>query len=187
LQCAPPERAQVRSTTVSGSVTSRLPSLSTHSPSSELHRSIERPTASSTAKTVTRASTAANNSSYSSSRLERPSPSAPALSTASRFGCSTMCPACSKSVSPMEMGVVPGPQGSRWHATCLVCGGKGANRARRDKSQPGCGKKLDSAAKRDVEGGVWCRECLVSLHDASFEHYKIFIVSWIISFSYPLI
>jgi len=37
------------------------------------------------------------------------------------------------------------------------------NKARRDKSQPGCGKKLDSAAKRDVEGGVWCRECLLLL------------------------
>lgn len=61
------------------------------------------------------------------------------------------------------MGVVPGPQGSRWHASCLVCGGKGANKGRRDKSQPGCGKKLDSAAKRDVDGGVWCRECLLLL------------------------
>lgn len=61
------------------------------------------------------------------------------------------------------MGVVPGPQGSRWHATCLVCGGKGTGKGRRDKSQPGCGKRLDSAAKRDTQGGVWCRECLVSI------------------------
>ncbi|KAG1885761.1 hypothetical protein F4604DRAFT_1878383 [Suillus subluteus] len=83
--------------------------------------------------------------------------------TSPRFGSSTTCPACSKSVSLMEMGVVPGPQGSRWHASCLVCGGKGANKGRRDKSQPGCGKKLDSAAKRDIDGGVWCRECLLLL------------------------
>lgn len=47
------------------------------------------------------------------------------------------------------------------------------NKARRDKSQPGCGKQLDSAAKRDVEGGVWCRECLVSVHD--LQHFNIFI------------
>ncbi|KAG1757430.1 hypothetical protein EDB19DRAFT_1891191 [Suillus lakei] len=119
-----------------------------------------------TAKAVARASTAATTNPYSSSRLERPSPgpSAPAVSTTSpRFGSSTTCPACFKSVSPMEMGVVPGPQGSRWHASCLMCGGKGANKGRRDKSQPGCGKKLDSAAKRDIDGGVWCRECLLLL------------------------
>ncbi|KAG1801477.1 uncharacterized protein HD556DRAFT_1285773 [Suillus plorans] len=125
-----------------------------------------RPTASSAAKTVTRASMAAITTPYSSSRLERsaPRPSAPAVpTTPPRFGSSTTCPACSKSVSPMEMGVVPGPQGSRWHASCLVCGGKGANKGRRDKSQPGCGKKLDSAAKRDIDGGVWCRECLLLL------------------------
>lgn len=63
----------------------------------------------------------------------------------------------------MEMGVVPGPQGTKWHAACLICGGKGAGKGRRDKSQPGCGKRLDSAAKRDAQGGVWCRECLVSI------------------------
>lgn len=67
----------------------------------------------------------------------------------------------------MEMGVVPGPQGSRWHATCLVCGGKGTGKGRRDKSQPGCGKRLDSAAKRDTQDGVWCRECLVSIEQFS--------------------
>lgn len=68
----------------------------------------------------------------------------------------------------MEMGVVPGPQGSRWHATCLVCGGRGTGKGRRDKSQPGCGKRLDSAAKRDTQGGVWCRECLVSIQHFHF-------------------
>lgn len=164
VECTPPERAQVRPTVVSG--TSTFPLLPSPPSPSESRRGIERPTASSAAKAVTRASMAATTNPYSSSRLERPSPrpSAPAVSTTSpRFGSSTTCPACSKSVSPMEMGVVPGPQGSRWHASCLVCGGKGANKGRRDKSQPGCGKKLDSAAKRDINGGVWCRECLLLL------------------------
>lgn len=100
-----------------------------------------------------------------SSRYELTSASSSTVQTPdTRFGSSSSCPGCLKSVSPMEFGVVPGPQGSRWHATCLVCGGKGASKGRRDKSQPGCGKKLDSAAKRDVEGGVWCRECLVSFY-----------------------
>lgn len=103
------------------------------------------------------------NSLHSSSRYERPPPSAPSTSSSSsRFGGSCACPGCQKAVSPMEMGVVPGPRGSRWHATCLVCGGKRSGKVRRDKSQPGCGKRLDSAAKRDTRGGVWCRECLVS-------------------------
>jgi len=66
----------------------------------------------------------------------------------------------------MEKGVVPGPQGSRWHSACLVCGGKAATAAirkgLRNPEEPGCGKKLDSAAKTDGEGGVWCRECRVS-------------------------
>lgn len=70
----------------------------------------------------------------------------------------------------MEQGVIPGPQGTRWHVGCLVCGGKkerlkgfvfGHGRNGK-KDLPGCGKRLDSAAKTDGEGGVWCRECLVS-------------------------
>ena len=75
-----------------------------------------------------------------------------------RFGGSESCPGCRRPVSLMEYGVVPGPQNSRWHAACLVCGGKGAKLPR-----PGCGKKLDSAAKTDRDGGVWCRECMVRL------------------------
>ena len=87
----------------------------------------------------------------------------------------------------MERGVVPGPQGTRWHAACLVCGGKrkkdaevqqksalwivgrgggGGPKEKRMNGEPGCGKKLDSAAKTDGEGGVWCRECLVSVAHA---------------------
>jgi len=29
------------------------------------------------------------------------------------------------------------------------------------KGEPGCGKRLDSAAKSSEDGEVWCRECLV--------------------------
>jgi hypothetical protein len=64
----------------------------------------------------------------------------------------------------MERGVVPGPQGRRWHSSCLVCGGKQAKGrgGRRVNGQPGCGKQLDSSAKRDTDaGGIWCRDCLV--------------------------
>lgn len=61
----------------------------------------------------------------------------------------------------MERGVVPGPQSTRWHSSCLTCGGERAKGRRKEDGKPGCGKKLDSAAKSDAEGGVWCRECLV--------------------------
>lgn len=103
----------------------------------------------------------------SSSRYNTlPPTTAPATTTSfPRFGSSAACPGCQKSVSVMEMGVVPGPQGTRWHATCLVCGGKDAaakKRRREEGQEAGCGKRLDSAAKGDGEGGVWCRECLVS-------------------------
>lgn len=113
-------------------------------------------------------------STYTSSRYDRSPQTAPPISTPTtfpRFGSRTACPGCHKSVSPMEFGVVPGPQGTRWHASCLVCGGKKEaskgwivmrGREERKKNEPGCGKKLDSAAKSDGEGGVWCRECLVS-------------------------
>jgi hypothetical protein len=64
----------------------------------------------------------------------------------------------------MERGVVPGPHGQRWHSSCLVCGGRQAKGrgGRRVNGQPGCGKQLDSSAKRDTStGGVWCRDCMV--------------------------
>ncbi|KAI5122566.1 hypothetical protein M0805_004783 [Coniferiporia weirii] len=97
------------------------------------------------------------------SKQEHPLRTAPpTMDSFPRFGGGTTCPGCRISVSPMERGVVPGPQGSRWHASCLICGGKGAVVGpRRDPSTPGCGKRLDSAAKTDREGGVWCRECLL--------------------------
>ncbi|KAJ3524762.1 hypothetical protein NM688_g8508 [Phlebia brevispora] len=45
----------------------------------------------------------------------------------------------------------------------LICGGEGAKGRRKEDGKPGCGKKLDSAAKADAQGGVWCRECLLLL------------------------
>jgi hypothetical protein len=104
-----------------------------------------------------------------SSRLDRPLTVAltSAGTSVPRFGSRTTCPGCHQSVSPMERGVVPGPQGTRWHTGCLVCGGKnqmkgGFGQSRgKTKGEPGCGKRLDSAAKSSEDGGVWCRECLV--------------------------
>lgn len=107
--------------------------------------------------------------SSTSDRLERfdrgPQTAGPTTSSFPRFGGPNHCPGCAKSVSVMERGVVPGPQSTRWHATCLVCGGQEARgrNGRRINGRPGCGKKLDSAAKSDGEGGVWCRECLLIL------------------------
>ncbi|QRW05295.1 lim-type zinc finger-containing protein [Ceratobasidium sp. AG-Ba] len=86
-----------------------------------------------------------------------------ATGNAPRFGGSMYCPWCSKSVSPMEMGTRPGPNGSRWHSSCLVCGGKDAKKNRKNPKDPGCGKQLDSGAKVDQDGGVWCRECIDKL------------------------
>ncbi|KAJ6621229.1 hypothetical protein B0H10DRAFT_2019325 [Mycena sp. CBHHK59/15] len=157
VECVPPHRINIKLTPSSTSVTSifakadPLPAT--------------RPPPSRTTSSATYAS---------SSRYDRPPLTAPPTSTPSsfpRFGTSSSCPGCHKSVSPMERGVVPGPQGSRWHASCLVCGGKkevakgwGARvRDERKKGVPGCGKKLDSAAKSDGEGGIWCRECSMLL------------------------
>ncbi|KAG5654774.1 hypothetical protein H0H81_003782 [Sphagnurus paluster] len=62
------------------------------------------------------------------------------------------------------------PPNTRWHASCLVCGGKKetpktfsiwSRKEEKPKNEPGCGKRLDSAAKIGAEGGVWCRECLL--------------------------
>ena len=102
-----------------------------------------------------------------SKRFEQPPMTAPASQTKfPRFGGSASCPGCLKAVSPMEWGVVPGPSGTKWHSACLSCGGKErrGRAGRRKPGEPGCGKKLDSAAKSDPEGGVWCRECWVRPH-----------------------
>ncbi|KAH9898528.1 hypothetical protein C8Q73DRAFT_639960 [Cubamyces lactineus] len=140
VQCAPPERTVIRTYTATMPKSAPV----THSPP----------------KTAT--------ATYSSSRYEPPPKTAPATQQTftfpqPRFGSSSACPGCNKAVSPMERGVVPGPQGTRWHATCLICGGKEAKGRRKEEGKPGCGKKLDSAAKTDRDGGVWCRECLLLL------------------------
>ncbi|KAI0778054.1 hypothetical protein BD413DRAFT_98031 [Trametes elegans] len=141
VECAPPERTVVRT------YTATMPK--------------PAPTAQFPPRTAT-----ATYHPASSSRYEPPPKTAPASQQTftfpqPRFGSSSACPGCHISVSPMERGVVPGPQGSRWHSTCLVCGGKEAKGRRREPGKPGCGKKLDSAAKTDRDGSVWCRECLL--------------------------
>ncbi|OSD06093.1 hypothetical protein PYCCODRAFT_1384167 [Trametes coccinea BRFM310] len=143
VQCAPPEKIITRT------YTATMPK--------------SAPATQSTPRTAT-----ATYHPASTSRYEPPPKTAPASQQTftfppPRFGSSSACPGCQKSVSPMERGVVPGPQGSRWHATCLVCGGKEAKGRRKEDGKPGCGKKLDSAAKTDRDGGVWCRECLLLL------------------------
>lgn len=151
-QCAPPERVKARLVNSPAPYKTNLFSSSASSaPSSST-------------------SSYASSSSATNGRYERPQSVASASTTAfPRFGGANSCPGCFKAVSPMERGVVPGPQGTRWHATCLVCGGQESKRrsGRRDESKPGCGKKLDSAAKSDGEGGVWCRECLLLLPSAT--------------------
>jgi len=109
-----------------------------------------------------------------SSRFERTLSTIQPKTAMPRFGGQSACPGCRKAVSPMERGVVPGPQGTRWHASCLVCGGKKVmtsarllGREDKQKGQAGCGKRLDSAAKSDGEGGIWCRECLVCEYSIS--------------------
>ncbi|EPQ60819.1 hypothetical protein GLOTRDRAFT_135433 [Gloeophyllum trabeum ATCC 11539] len=136
VDCAPPEKVTVKT------MSSRIPTSSA---------------------SASRATTAT----YTvPTKFDRPPTTAPASTVAfPRWGSTSACPGCQKCVSPMEKGVVPGPQGSRWHATCLVCGGKDVKRrsVRQEDRKPGCGKRLDSAAKTDGDGGVWCRECLLLL------------------------
>ncbi len=92
-----------------------------------------------------------------------PPPASASPVSSGRFACG----GCKRTVFQMEKGVVPGPQGSKWHLGCLVCGGKNwralrESQRRSGESQFGCGKKLDSQAKCDGDGQVWCNECLVS-------------------------
>ncbi|KDQ30661.1 hypothetical protein PLEOSDRAFT_1111438 [Pleurotus ostreatus PC15] len=155
IQCAPPEKV-----TINYKMPQRV-NTAFPVPTPPLKPAV-RPTVSTTSP------------SYSSSRYERPPKTAPATQTTfPRFGSSVSCPGCRGTVSPMERGVVPGPQGTRWHSTCLVCGGKKEAKPsnswlrgraeERKRNEPGCGKKLDSAAKGDGEGRVWCRECWLML------------------------
>ncbi|KAJ7235874.1 hypothetical protein B0H12DRAFT_1140950 [Mycena haematopus] len=156
VECAPPQKITVRTTPTSTPVTSIFSTKAASVP-------FPRPPSTGPVSAVI----------SESSKYDRPPHTAPATSSPSsfpRFGTSNQCPGCRISVSPMERGVVPGPHGSRWHASCLVCGGKKPPsskswvlREERKKGVPGCGKKLDSAAKEDGEGGVWCRECSLLL------------------------
>ncbi|KAF8641155.1 hypothetical protein AX17_000790 [Amanita inopinata Kibby_2008] len=195
VECAPPERYTIRKSTSMNGVRSDYAKSSVavggDVATIEAKSSTESPLKKNGNKTTL----------YSSSRYERPLnsshasssvPTVPSLPSNNggfpRFGSRTACPGCNVSVSPMERGVVPGPQGTRWHATCLVCGGKkrkgaeaqgrgvmwmigrgsgGGREERRRNGEPGCGKRLDSAAKSDGEGGVWCRECLLLLGSSS--------------------
>ncbi|CDZ97640.1 Zinc finger, LIM-type [Phaffia rhodozyma] len=104
----------------------------------------------------------------------------PTTPRASRFGGMTVCPGCAKSIGPMERGSVVGPARlgcntsgeERWHQSCLSCGGgtnRGPQKPNKAKlvsplvesdSRAGCGRPLDSGAKVDDEGGVWCRGCV---------------------------
>lgn len=106
--------------------------------------------------------TKGNSSPSSSSRYQKPiEKSSASISVAAlKFPKIGGCPGCGKSVAQWS-GVVPGPHGTRWHTTCLVCGGKKEGMPTRDK-RPGCGKRLDSGAKTDANG-VWCRECFLLL------------------------
>ncbi|KIK28584.1 hypothetical protein PISMIDRAFT_588924 [Pisolithus microcarpus 441] len=167
LECAPPEQVHADSTILSSPIKSALTELPAGAPLAPVTNTILTSTGAALSgkpQAQERGSPTVHNSPSVSSRYERPPSSTPTAPTQNaRFGNSTACPGCLKAVSLMEFGVVPGPQGFRWHASCLVCGGKKTNKMRRDKSQPGCGKRLDSAAKRDADGGVWCRECLLLL------------------------
>ena len=134
-------------------------------------------------KTITPSRTATNFpngvSTSISRRFEQPLATAPANQTKfPRFGGSTSCPGCMKAVSPMEWGVVPGPSGTRWHSACLSCGGRNrrGRAGRRNPDEPGCGKKLDSAAKSDPDGGVWCRECWVRFRLARCTHNVLIVL-----------
>lgn len=106
----------------------------------------------------------------SSPRASTPPPVNVSPTSSGRF----VCGGCHKTVFQMERGVVPGPQGSKWHVGCLVCGGKDwknkhieAKRWGSDETEIGCGKKLDSQTRLDSLGRAYCRSCLVSGYSQS--------------------
>ncbi|KAH8100617.1 hypothetical protein BXZ70DRAFT_938061 [Cristinia sonorae] len=148
VRCAPPEKITLR----------RIPEPTIITPAGQ--QTSPKPSPS-----TTRMRSQTTTSYPSSSRYDPPaiSSAAPIFPSSRKFGTSSSCPGCNQAVSQMERGVVPGPQGSRWHATCLVCGGKETRGKRKEDGKAGCGKKLDSAAKTDAFGNVWCRECLLLL------------------------
>lgn len=149
MQCAPPQKISIRP--APSAIPKLMPSPVNKSPGTKPNLNVKsRPYVS------------------TSSRYDPPPPTAPPTSASftfppPRFGGSSSCPGCHKAVAVMERGVVQGPQGTKWHAACLICGGHEAKGRRKEAGKPGCAKKLDSAAKTDNDGQVWCRECLVSL------------------------
>ncbi|TIA90658.1 hypothetical protein E3P99_01463 [Wallemia hederae] len=65
----------------------------------------------------------------------------------SHFGGMSSCPSCGDKLTLFEC--TPGPAGTKYHKKCLRC--------------KGCAKELDSFAKVDFDGWVWCRGCFVSV------------------------
>ncbi|TIA95278.1 hypothetical protein E3P94_03787 [Wallemia ichthyophaga] len=61
----------------------------------------------------------------------------------SHFGGMSSCPSCGEKLTLFEC--TPGPAGTKYHSKCLRC--------------RGCAKDLDSFAKVDFDGWVWCRGC----------------------------
>lgn len=59
------------------------------------------------------------------------------------FGGMSMCPSCGDKLTMFEY--TPGPAGTKYHKKCLKC--------------RGCSKELDSGAKVDFDGYLWCRKC----------------------------
>jgi len=78
--------------------------------------------------------------------------------TTASLGTSNICPRCKIKVAPLERGTVTGPQGERWHQTCLRCG--------RDNPKQGCSKQLDERATI-LQGVPFCRLCAVSAGPAT--------------------
>ncbi|KIK71152.1 hypothetical protein GYMLUDRAFT_33286 [Collybiopsis luxurians FD-317 M1] len=162
IECAPPAKITVRE--VSSPPAQPLPVRRTHVSSKSISSLPSPPSP--------------NTGSYVSSRCSPPV-TTPLTSTSTsipRFGGANSCPGCKKSVSQVSFGIsegersVQGPNGTRWHRNCLVCGGKKEpsrgvilrGRDERKKGEPGCGKRLDSGAKTDGEK-VFCRECSLLL------------------------
>ncbi|KAJ4486304.1 hypothetical protein J3R30DRAFT_3445757 [Lentinula aciculospora] len=168
VDCAPPAKVTIHK--VPSHPSQPLPARRTHVFSKSLS-SLSSPPSSPSSGT------------YVSSRYSRPPSSAPSMSKSSsssssvpRFGTMNSCPGCKRSVPQVSFGIsegersVQGPNGTRWHVMCLVCGGKKAptkvilrGRDERKKDEPGCGKRLDSGAKTDGDNGVFCRECWLLL------------------------
>ncbi|TIB72316.1 hypothetical protein E3Q23_03449 [Wallemia mellicola] len=63
--------------------------------------------------------------------------------SSSAFGGMSSCPSCGDKLTLFEC--TPGPAGTKYHKKCLIC--------------RGCSKGLDSFAKVDFDGYVWCRGC----------------------------